>query len=76
MARHKSMEAPPTAQAVRIERDGAVYEGTYTVNGPTITVDSVALGSRSAKLGGRPPEVLAKIILTELLFMDDERSGK
>ena len=76
MARHKSIESSPVAQDVRIERSGTAYQGTYTVNGPTITVESVMLGSRTARIAGASPLVLAKIILAELLFMDDERSGK
>lgn len=73
MARHKSMEAPPIAQAVHIERDGVVYDGTYTVNGRMVTVTTLILGSKSAPLGAGSPETTAKIVLTDLLFADDEQ---
>lgn len=76
MARHKGMQAPPIAQAVRIERDGMVFEGTYIVDGAMIRVESVILESRTARIAGASPLVLAKIILTELLFLDHERHAR
>ncbi|MHB8493704.1 MAG: hypothetical protein ACYC9Z_15250 [Casimicrobiaceae bacterium] len=51
---------PPIAQAVRIERNGVVYEGTYTVNGTMVTATSLILGSKSAPLGAGSPETTAK----------------
>ena len=76
MARFKNTEAGPVARAVRIERNGVVYDGSYTVSGPMITVSSPVLGSKTTQIGGSSPEALAKIILTELLFLDDERHGR
>ena len=75
MARHKSVEAPPIARDVRIERNGTVYEGTYTVNGAAVSVNSPALGSKSAPMGKGSPEIVAKIVLTDLLFAYEERHG-
>jgi hypothetical protein len=74
MTRYKRTEVPPIPQAVRIERNGTVYEGTYTVNGAMVTVTSLILGSKSAPLGAGSPETTAKIILTDLLFAGDERN--
>jgi hypothetical protein len=76
MARFKNTEAGPVARAVRIERHGVVHDGSYTISGPIITVSSPVLGSKTTQIGGSSPEVLAKIVLTELLFLDDERHGK
>ena len=74
MTRYKNTEAPPITHSVRIERNGTAYEGTYTVNGTMVTVTSLILGSKSARLGAGSPENIAKIILTDLLFADEERN--
>ena len=76
MARIKNTEAGPVAHAVRIERNGIAYDGSYTVSGPMITVSSPVLGSKTTQISGTSPEALAKIILTDLLFLDDERQGR
>ena len=70
------MEAPPVPPNVRIERDGMVYEGTYTVDGAMIRVESALLGSKTALIGEAPPAVIAKISLAELPFMHEECSDR
>jgi hypothetical protein len=76
MARHKSVERAPIARAAHIERNGTTYDGTYSINGPMITVSSPILGSKTTQLSASSPEALAKIILTELLFLEDERNSR
>jgi hypothetical protein len=76
MARFKNAEAGPVSHAVRIVRNGIAYDGSYVVSGPMITVSSPVLGSKTMQISGTSPEALAKIILTEMLFLDDERHGK
>jgi len=75
MARHKSIERPPQGRGVRIILAGESHEGTYTVNGPMITVDSVLLGSKRAPLGDATPEMLAKLLLAELVYEFQKRSA-
>jgi hypothetical protein len=73
MPRHRSIERPPSGQHVRIERDGKVHEASYTVDGPIVTVDSLLLGIRSARLNDGTAEGVARIILTELLELAERR---
>jgi hypothetical protein len=75
MARYRSIERPPAGRTVQIEINGVRYEGTYTVDGPIVTVDSLLLGHRSAALGDGPAEVVAKILLLELLHLHERRSA-
>ena len=67
MTRHKSIECPIAGRGIRIEFDGQHYEGTYTVDGPVITVESLLFGSKRAQLGDASPEALAKLLLAELV---------
>jgi hypothetical protein len=46
--------------------DGQEHEGTFTVDGPTVTVRSVTLGVRVGVVGDNAPEVLARLLLAEL----------
>ena len=66
--RHNSIERPPAGRDIRIVLNGREYEGTYTVDGPTLTVRSVTLGVRVALVGDNIPEVLAKLLLAELVY--------
>jgi hypothetical protein len=75
MARHKSIERPPVGRSVQIEVDGMRYEGTFSVNGPTVTVDTLLLGSRHATLTNDPPEIAAKRLLLELVYLNERRTG-
>jgi hypothetical protein len=59
MARHRSIERPPVARSVQIEVDGTRYEGTYSVNGPVVTVDTLLLGSSHAALTSDAAEIVA-----------------
>jgi len=73
MTRHKSVECPIAGRGVRIEFDGRHYEGTYTVDGPVITVESLLFGSKRARLGDASPEALAKLLLAELVHESARR---
>lgn len=75
MARQKSIERPPVARSVQIELDGRRYEGTYTVDGPVVIVDTLLLGSRSRRLSDDAPEIVAKQLLLELVHLSERRTG-
>jgi hypothetical protein len=75
MARHKSVERPPIARSVQIEVDGTRYEGTYTVDGPVVSVESLLLGGRRGHVDDRPPEVIAKVLLLELVHSSKRRTA-
>ena len=59
MARHKSIERPPVGKRIDIEFDGERHEGTYTLDGPMVTVQSLLLGTRRAQVGDGSPEAHA-----------------
>ena len=69
--RHKSIERPPAGRSVHIVLDGKEYDGTFTVDGPTVAVHSLTLGVRVACIGDHTPEVLAKLLLAELVYRSD-----
>jgi hypothetical protein len=75
MARHKSIERPPVARSVQIEVDGTRYEGTYSVNGPVVILDTLLLGSRRAGLMDDSTEIVAKRLLLELVHLSVRRTG-
>lgn len=75
MARHKSVERPPIARSVQIEVDGTRYEGTYTVDGPVVSVESLLLGGGLAHVDDRSPEVIAKVLLLELVHSTRSSRG-
>ncbi|WP_133303089.1 hypothetical protein [Cupriavidus lacunae] len=59
------MKRQPVAEAVSVEVDGKVIDGTYTVHSKVVTVDSSS-GSGSTQLGGSPAPVVARILLREI----------
>ena len=67
MPRYKSSERPPVGRRVQIEVDGQRYEGTYTIDGPLVTIDTLLLGSRRAAIGDRTPEIAARVALLDLV---------
>lgn len=75
MARYRSIERPPVGRTVQIEVSGVRYEATYTVDGPIVTVDSLLLGHRCGTVGDRPAEVVAKVLLLELVQLRERRSA-
>jgi hypothetical protein len=75
MARHKSIERPPAGRSIHIEVDGVHYGATYTVDGTMVSVDTLLLGSRRGPLADGPPDVVAKILLLELVHLNERRSA-
>jgi hypothetical protein len=66
MTRHKSIERPPVGTPIEIEFDGQHYEGTYTLDGPMVTVESLTLGVKRGHRGDGVPVVVARLLLAEL----------
>lgn len=66
MARHKSIERPPAGKRIDIEFDGERHEGTFTLDGPMVTVQSLLLGTGRAQVGDGSPEAVARLLLAEL----------
>ena len=64
---------------ISIEIDGKTYRGSYTVfssHAPTITVvgyDDLLGATKTTQLGDSPPDVLARIMLGQLV--EDKASG-
>jgi hypothetical protein len=75
MTRYKSVERPPVARSVQIEVDGQRHEGTYRVDGSVVAVESLLLGNRRGPLGDGPPEIVAKLLLLELVQLNDRRTA-
>ncbi|HJU20920.1 MAG TPA: hypothetical protein VJ891_00295 [Casimicrobiaceae bacterium] len=75
MARYRSIERPPAGRTVQIEVGGVRYEATYTVDGPIVTVDNLLLGHRCGTVGEGSAEVVAKVLLLELVHLHERRSA-
>jgi hypothetical protein len=75
MPRYKTSEGAPAGRPVRIEVDGQRYEGTYTVDGPAVMVDTLLLGFRRVLIGDRTPEVAARLALLELVYASARRTA-
>lgn len=58
---------------VRVRFAGRLLEGRFVVDEHVITVEHAMLGTRSTHLRGEPADAVAKILLTELAFENDER---
>lgn len=56
----------PRTFPVTIERDGKTYHGTYVVERGMITVRCTG-GSKTTQVGNMPVEVLARLLLSELV---------
>ena len=76
MTRFRSIEQPPTGRSVSIELNGHSYEGTYTVNGPMLSLDTLTRGVRREPLGDYDPEVLARLLLAELVYDSEQSRGR
>jgi len=68
MTRHKSSERSPEGRHFRITLDGREFEGTYTVTGPILAVESLLMGMTRRQLGDAHPEALARLLLAELVY--------
>jgi hypothetical protein len=68
-------EHPPAGRRVCVELNGQVYEGTFTVDGPMLTLAAPTLGVKRVPLMDNKPHALAKLLLTELVYeMEWKRS--
>lgn len=76
MTRFRSVERPPTGRSVSIELNGRAYEGTYTVDGPMLSLDTLTLGVRREPLGDYDPVVLARLLLAELVYDSEQSRGR
>lgn len=63
----KKRKRDPFRVEVAIERNGERHVGYYYVEREMITVSYSKGGSKSTQVGGSPPEVLAKMLLSELV---------
>jgi hypothetical protein len=54
-------------ETVTIERDGKTYSGHFRVDGGTLIVTTAA-GRKSSPLGQASPEVLARVLLREMVW--------
>ena len=59
---------------VSVEVAGTTHQGTYVIDGKTITVWYHGR-SKSTQLGSSTPEILSRIILSELVREDRSASG-
>lgn len=75
MGRYKSIERPPAGKTIQIEVDGQRYEGTYTVDGSIVSVDTLLLGSRRGTFTDGSPETVARVLLLELVHLSGRRSA-
>jgi hypothetical protein len=60
------MSWPSPVDTVTVEIDGIIYEGTYYVQKSIVHVQS-AFGSKSTPVGAPPPEMIARMLLSELV---------
>ena len=67
MGRYKSVERAPAGRGVWINLRGRVHEASYVIDGPMLTVESVLFGVKRRPLGDQPPEVLARLMLAEMV---------
>ena len=75
MGRYKSIERPPAGKAIQIEVNGERYEGTYTVDGSIVAVDTLLLGSRRGSVSDGSPATIARVLLLELVLLHQRRSA-
>jgi hypothetical protein len=57
---------PTTVKPVAVTIDGVTHHGTYFVQGSMVHVQST-LGTKKTHVGGAPPEVIAQLLLSELV---------
>ena len=51
---------------ISVELDGKTYTGSYNVKRGVVTVSTLK-GHKSTQVGGSPPEVIARMLLRELV---------
>ena len=75
MGRYKSIERPPVGKTIQIEVNGERFEGTYSVDGSVVCVDTLLLGGRRGTVTDGSPEIVARVLLLELVHLHQKRSA-
>ncbi|WP_330481921.1 hypothetical protein [Tumidithrix elongata] len=58
------------SRQVSIEINGQIYNGSYTVVSDIITV-SYKMEKETTQVGGTPPDILARVLLSELVHKEN-----
>jgi hypothetical protein len=61
---------PSAVRNVTVTVDGLKHEGTYYLQGSKLYVQS-PFGTKATQLGGSTPEIIARILLSELVRAGD-----
>jgi len=75
MGRYKSIERQPAGKTIQIEVDGQRYGATYSVDGSVVAVDTLLLGTRRGTIKDGSPEATARVLLLELVHLNQRRSA-
>jgi hypothetical protein len=60
-------KTPPKVSDVSTVVDGKRYVGTCSIQGNSMTVSYVTAGSKNANIGNSRPDILAELLLRELI---------
>jgi hypothetical protein len=60
-------KTPPKVTDVSTEIDGKRYVGTCSIDGNSMTVSYVTGGYKNASIGSSRPDILAELLLRELV---------
>lgn len=60
------MGRPAVVRTITVTTSGVAHHGTYFVQNSIVYVQSV-LGSKATHVGGSPPEMTAKLLLSEII---------
>jgi hypothetical protein len=60
------MNRPTVVKTLTVTVDGVAHHGTYFVQDSAVYVQS-AFGSKATHVGGSPPEMTAKLLLSEII---------
>ncbi|SDJ73987.1 hypothetical protein SAMN05216338_10638 [Bradyrhizobium sp. Rc2d] len=60
------MDRPAVVKTITVILYGVAYHGTYFVHNSIVYVQST-FGSKATQLGTSPPELVAKLLLSELV---------
>jgi hypothetical protein len=69
----KRTKRTPRSIPISIDFEGKTYHGWYTVSGDMITVTG-GLRSKTTQLGGMPADMLAELLLVELVPQNKDQS--
>jgi hypothetical protein len=60
-------KTPPKVSDLSIVVDGKRYVGTCSIQGNSMTVSLVTAGCKNANIGSTRPDILAELLLRELI---------